>query len=81
MCTGAAMESAVDTIVWALRAPEDQGTTRVTPPQSPESQMPRIVGHVLERESRQLFVDWLEKNKDAPGADYVEQLLATTEGV
>ena len=81
MCTGAAMESAVDTVLWALRAPEDQGTTRVAPPQSPESQMPRIVSRVLELEARQLFVDWLAENKEADGAEYVEQLLKATEGV
>lgn len=81
MCTGAAMESAVDTILFALRAPKDQGTTRVAPPQSPESQIPRIVGRVLEPEARQLFVDWLEDNQDADGAEYVEQLLKETEDV
>lgn len=81
MCTGAAMESAVDTIIWAMRAPEDQGTTRVAPPQSPESQITRIVGRVLEREARQLFVDWLKENRDANGAEYVEQLLRATEDI
>lgn len=81
MCMGAAMESAVDTVLWALRAPEDQGTTRVAPPQSLESQMPRIVGRVLEVEARQLFVDWLEENQDASGAEYVEKLLKATEEV
>ena len=81
MCMGAAMESAVDTVLWALRAPEDQGTTRVAPPQSLESQMPRIVGRVLEVEARQLFVDWLKENQDASGAEYVEKLLKATEEV
>src|SRR5690606_13411430 len=31
MCTGAAMESAVDTIVYGLRAPADAGTSRINP--------------------------------------------------
>ena len=78
MCTGAAMEAAVDTIVYGLRAPADSGTGRVTPPQSPESQMPRIVGDVLANESRALFEQWLEQNADTPQAAYVKQLLTTT---
>lgn len=75
MCTGAAMESAIDTILFALPAPLDQGSTRVRPPQSPESQMPRIVGRVLENESRVLFEEWLKDHQDHEGAAYVKQLL------
>jgi HAD superfamily hydrolase (TIGR01509 family) len=75
MCTGAAMEAAVDTIVYALRAPADSGTGRVRPPESPEAQMPRIVGEVLAAESRRLFERWLEANRGEPQAAYVEQLL------
>ncbi|MDQ3440524.1 MAG: deaminase, partial [Planctomycetota bacterium] len=78
MCTGAAMEAAVDTIVYGLRAPADSGTGRVTPPQSPESKMPRILGDVLADESRKLFEEWLARNADSPQAAYVKQLLATT---
>ena len=78
MCTGAAMEAAVDTIVYGLRAPADSGTGRVMPPQSPESQMPRIVGDVLANESRTLFERWLEQNATSPQAAYIRQLLATT---
>ena len=76
MCTGAAMEAAVETIVFGLRAPADSGTGRVAPPQSPESQMPRIIGDVLADESRRLFEQWLERNADTPQAAYVKQLLA-----
>jgi HAD superfamily hydrolase (TIGR01509 family) len=76
MCTGAAMEAAVDTILYALRAPADNGSTRVQPPQSPESQMPRSVGDVLAEESRALFEEWLRVNGDTPQADFVKQLLA-----
>jgi tRNA(adenine34) deaminase len=78
MCTGAAMEAAVDTIVYGLQAPADSGTGRVTPPRSPESQMPRILGDVLANESRTLFEQWLELNADSPQAAYVKQLLART---
>ena len=75
MCTGAAMEAAVDTIVYALQAPADSGTGRVRPPESPESQMPRIVGDVCAGESRRLFERWLEANGGTPQAAYVEQLM------
>ena len=75
MCTGAAMEAAVDTIVYALRAPADAGSGRVRPPESPESQMPRIVGDLCAGESRQLFERWLEANGGTPQAAYVEQLM------
>jgi HAD superfamily hydrolase (TIGR01509 family) len=78
MCTGAAMEAAVDTIVYALRAPADSGTGRVEPPHSPESQMPRIVGDVLPAESRKRFELWLARNAHSPQAAYVKQLLGTT---
>ena len=78
MCTGAAMEGAVATIVFGLVAPADSGTGRVRPPASPESAMPHIVGRVLARESRALFVEWLEKGPDPKQAKYVQQLLALT---
>jgi HAD superfamily hydrolase (TIGR01509 family) len=80
MCTGAAMEAAVDTIVYALQAPADSGTGRVRPPESPESQMPRIVGGVLAAESRRLFERWHAEHAGEPQAAYVGQLLALTEG-
>jgi len=78
MCTGAAMEAAIDTIVYGLRAPADSGTGRVAAPQSPESQMPRIVGNILADESRALFEEWLEQNGDTPQASFVKQLLELT---
>jgi tRNA(Arg) A34 adenosine deaminase TadA len=80
MCTGAAMQAAVDTIVYALQAPADSGTGRVRPPESPETQMPRIVGGVLAAESRRLFERWYAEHEGEPQADYVRQLLALTEG-
>jgi tRNA(adenine34) deaminase len=76
MCTGAAMEAAVDTIVFGLRAPADSGTGRVKPPASPESKTPKIIGDVLANESLALFEQWLERNRGTPQAAYVEQLLA-----
>ena len=79
MCTGAAMESAVETIVYALQAPPDSGTARVSCPRSPESQMPRIIGGILRDESRALFVDWLRDNEAAAQAKFARTLLEATE--
>ena len=77
MCLGAAMEAAVDTVVYGLRAPADSGTARVEPPQSPESQMPRVVGRVLDRECRALFERWLDRPGNNPQqVKFVRQLLA-----
>jgi HAD superfamily hydrolase (TIGR01509 family) len=80
MCLGASMEAAVDTIVFALKAPADGGTGRVQPPESPESQMPRIVGDVLAAEGRALFEQWMRKPGNSPQqVAFVKQLLALTE--
>jgi tRNA(Arg) A34 adenosine deaminase TadA len=76
MCTGAAMVSAVDTIVYGLRAPADSGTLRVAPLRSPESQMPRIIGNVLAEKSRHLLEHWLKNHPTTGQAAYVKQLLA-----
>ncbi len=79
MCTGAAMESAVETIVYALEAPPDSGSARVDCPRSPESQMPRIIGGILRDESRELFVEWLNKNGDSSQAKFVRALLESAD--
>ncbi len=78
MCTGAAMVGAVDTIIFGLPAPADNGSGRVTPPESPESQMPRIVGNVLGAESRALFEEWMERHGDTSQSEYIRQLLKAT---
>lgn len=75
MCTGAAMESGVDVVVYALEAPFDGGTHRISAPRSPESLMPRIVGPIFEAESRALFKEWLDKNRDSEQSAYIKQLL------
>lgn len=61
MCLGAAMETAVDTVIYALRADDDSGTSRVQPPQSEDNQMPRIVGEVRVADSRARFERWLAR--------------------
>ncbi len=78
MCTGAAMISSVDTIVFALRAPADAGLHRVECPTSPESQMPRIVGDILSDESRRLFEEFLKTDPRDEQRRFVEQLLSIT---
>ncbi len=77
MCTGAAMECAVDLIVYALPAPADAGSRRVTPPASVENQVSRIVGGIAADESRALFQRWLDRpHRDPRQEPYVRQLLA-----
>jgi HAD superfamily hydrolase (TIGR01509 family) len=79
MCLGAAMECAVDTILYGLKAPADSGTGRVQPPESPESGMPRIVGDVLAKQSRSLFETWLNRAGNNPKqVQFVRQLLTLT---
>lgn len=79
MCLGAAMEAAVDTILYGLAAPADGGTHRVRPPSSPESQMPRIVGNVLAEESRAMFKEFLRRgNASPPQVEFAKQLLKLT---
>lgn len=79
MCTGAAMEASVDTILYALPAPADNGTSRVAPPTSPEAQLPRFIGRILADDSRALFQTWLDANGDTPQASFVTQLLKLNE--
>jgi phosphoglycolate phosphatase-like HAD superfamily hydrolase/tRNA(Arg) A34 adenosine deaminase TadA len=78
MCTGAAMETGVDTVAFGLRAPADSGTGRVRPPESPDTGMPRLVGEILAAESRSLFETWLRERPNPEQRPYVEQLLALT---
>jgi tRNA(Arg) A34 adenosine deaminase TadA len=79
MCTGAAMQSGVSHIVFALSAPADAGTTRVSPPESPGSSQPTITGGILSDASRLLFERWLQMHKNDPSRDeqrmFIEQLL------
>ena len=78
MCLGAAMETAVDAVIFGARAPTDAGTGRVQAPQSPGSSMPRLIGGVLAAESRALLERWLRMNRNSGQRPYVEQLLRST---
>jgi tRNA(adenine34) deaminase len=78
MCLGAAMETAVDAVIYGARAPVDSGTSRVLAPQSPGSSMPRLIGGVLAAESQALLQSWLKTNPDSGQRPYVELLLKPT---
>ncbi len=75
MCTGAAMQVGIDTILYALPAPPDSGTARVVPPRSPDARMPRVVGGILADESRGLLQEWLRTDGNEEQRGYVELLL------
>jgi HAD superfamily hydrolase (TIGR01509 family) len=83
MCLGAAMEAGIDIVLYGLQAPADNGTRRVTAPQSPEAQMPRIIGKVLRDECRMRFEDWLTQSGDDSDSQkqalFVRQLLELTD--
>ena len=79
MCWGAAMEAGITHVLFALEAPADSGPRRVRPPDSPESTDPKIEGGICRDESRALFEEWLEANKDTEQAEYVKQLLASVD--
>lgn len=77
MCLGAAMEASIDVSLYALPAPADGGTDRITPPESPENQMPRIIGQVRAKESRALLERWMrEPSRNRAQEAYVRDLLA-----
>ena len=78
MCLGAAMEAGIKTVLFGLRAPADNGTQRVRPPESPESTAPEITGDILAQQSRCLFAKWLQGKEGTEQAKFVEQLLALT---
>jgi tRNA(adenine34) deaminase len=83
MCTGAAMQVGVRTIIFGLSAPADSGTQRVRPPSSPSSTAPHVVGGVASEESRRLFQGWLARHRGDESRteqqEFIEQLLALTE--
>ncbi len=82
MCTGAAMQAGVTTIVFGMRAPADSGTSRVHPPESPNTTAPQVLGDVGADDSRALFLEWLDQHRgDESRVEqrrFIEQLLALT---
>jgi membrane protein len=79
MCTGAAMETCLDTLLFALKAPADNGSVRVAPPQSPNTTLPRALHHIpRQAEARQLFEAFLSKTTNPAHAAFTGQLLSLT---
>ncbi len=68
---GAALEARVDTVVYALAAPENGGALRCRPANRPESPMPRLVGGIRAEASRELFAMWQETRG---ASDFVRRL-------
>ena len=72
------------TIIYALQAPADSGTGRVSPPTSPGATNPTVIGRIGAADSRRLFVEWMEQHEGDASRDeqraFVEQLLTLTAG-
>jgi len=79
MCTGAAMQAGVTTIIYGLPAPADSGTGRVSPPTSPDATNPVVTGGIRAAASRALFVQWLENHEGDESREgqraFISQLL------
>ncbi len=75
MCAGAAMQLAVDTVVFGARDPVNGGVRRVVPPADGPSRLPRYVGGVRAAESLDLFRQWLAANGVGRRAEFVRRLL------
>ncbi len=84
MCTGAAMQAGVTTIIYGLQAPADAGTSRVSPPTSPDATSPAVIGGIGAAESRTLFVAWMERHEGDASRQaqraFIAQLLTLTAG-
>lgn len=75
MCMGAALEGGIDSIVYALEAPDNGAVERTTPNRGPGAVLPRIVGGVKREASRAMLKRWHDEN-DAGG--FVGRVLAQT---
>lgn len=77
MCAGAAILTGVQTIVYGLSAPADAGMKRITPPKSPDTHMPDVVGPVATQSVLERFKQWLnDHGTDDPQSAYVTQLIS-----
>ena len=72
MCAGAAMEAAIESVIYGMKAPFNGGVSRVSAPRDPGSQMPRFLGTVLANASRDLLSQYHRANPDSA---FVGQLL------
>jgi HAD superfamily hydrolase (TIGR01509 family) len=62
MCLGAAMEAGIDTVVYAMPAPANGGTGRVTPPGT--GHLPRLIGGARAEGSRALLRRWRDRHPE-----------------
>ena len=77
MCFGAALETGVDTIVYALEAPENGASGRCTPNRGTADAHPRMVGGIGRADSFDLLRQWTARR---PGEGFAHRLLrAVTE--
>lgn len=72
MCLGAALETEIDAIVYALEAPDNGAIGRCTPNRGPGAVHPRVVGGVCRSESLRLLQEWHE---DHPESGFAGRLL------
>lgn len=72
MCFGAALETGVDTIVYALEAPENGASGRCTPNRGTADAHPRIVGGIGRSGSLDLLREWTTRR---PGEGFAHRLL------
>jgi len=81
MCLGAAILCGVSEVVYAIDAPADGGTKRVSKPDSPEAKFPSIIGGVMREEAIALFKEWIAAHfEDDAQRKFIDQLL-TLNGV
>jgi tRNA(Ile)-lysidine synthase len=72
MCLGAAVEGGIDTVVYALEAPENGAVGRMRPSRAPGGVLPRFVAAVRREESRRLLAEWQAEH----GSGFARRLLA-----
>lgn len=75
MCYGAAMNAGVDTILYALEAPDDGGPGRCPPVTNPGVHPPRVFGGIGRDRSLELLRQFQERHHDEP---YIAELLEKT---
>jgi tRNA(adenine34) deaminase len=84
MCMGAAMSFFAARVVFALRAPADGASlvsdlwapTHGHPSGTGSYALPKVVGGILARESRQLIEQWLAGGAEGPEAEFARRTLA-----
>jgi len=72
MCFGAALETGIDAIVYALEAPDNGAIGRCTPNRGPGAVHPRVVGGVCRAGSLRLLQEWHEAH---PESGFATRLL------